>query len=606
MSAYRILLPLSKEDAAKELVTLAGHLLPEGEGQIDLMGVVAVPEGRSLSEAAVPAQETREILTALIRELPSLPLHMTPGVRVAHVPLNEVVSQWQDEPADLLLVPLHKSGMTALGAPLEEVLAHAPCDLILVRGVAHRYDRVLVPIRGGPHLALTLRLARALHRVTGQRVTLLTVTDTGEAPAALAQLQAQSPSQFQTLCERGDASAAIRRISADYHAVVLGSTLYEHRKRAALGKVPGDILTQTPLPVFLVRCFHPAGHDIPRLVNGGALPVKTSSLSDRVDRWFATNTFHWSEFERAENLLQSKREQTQTISLVLPTLNEEATIGAVIATIQKALMADCPLLDEIIVMDSDSTDRTREVAASLGVPVYVHQQVLTEAVGSYTGKGEALWKSLYVARGDIIAWIDTDIANVHPRFVLGILGPLLCWDRIQYVKGFYRRPLRTGGKTQLGGGGRVTELVARPFINLLFPELSGIVQPLSGEYAGRRRALESLPFFTGYGVESGLLVDLLEQFGLHAIAQCDLEVRTQDSQSLTNLSKMAFAIQQVFLSRLERRFKARLLEAEGGLRTMKTIRQEPGHLSLEEVEITEHERPPMATLAAYQARFPRL
>jgi glycosyltransferase involved in cell wall biosynthesis len=264
-------------------------------------------------------------------------------------------------------------------------------------------------------------------------------------------------------------------------------------------------------------------------------------------------------------------------------------------------MSDCPLLDEMIVMDSASTDRTREIAASLGVPVYAHQGVLAEEQGSYTGKGEALWKSLYVAQGDIIAWIDTDVVNVHPRFVIGLLGPLLCWDRIQYVKGFYRRPLRTGDRTQLSGGGRVTELVARPLMNLFFPELSGLVQPLSGEYAGRRSALEQAPFFTGYGVEAGLLLDLLDKFGLHAIAQCDLEMRTQDSQTLTDLSRMAFAIQQVFMSRLGRRCATSLLG--DGPHTMKVIHQEPGRLSLEEAEIVEHERPPMCSVAAYQAKF---
>ena len=154
----------------------------------------------------------------------------------------------------------------------------------------------------------------------------------------------------------------------------------------------------------------------------------------------------------------------------------------------------------------------------------------------------------------------------------------------------------------MGGGGRVTELVAHPFINLFFPDLSGIVQPLSGEYAGRRRALEQLPFFTGYGVEIGLLVDLLEKLGIEAIAQCDLEMRTHRNQPLANLSKMAFAILQVFISRLEERNKVRLLEDM--YRTMKIISHEPGRLHLQEERIAEHERPPMATVPAYRTRFP--
>jgi glucosyl-3-phosphoglycerate synthase len=150
---------------------------------------------------------------------------------------------------------------------------------------------------------------------------------------------------------------------------------------------------------------------------------------------------------------------------------------------------------------------------------------LAEKVGTYRGKGEALWKSLHVTKGDIVAWIDTDITNIHPRFVYGLLGPLLRRPDVQYVKGFYQRPIKVNGQLQASGGGRVTELVARPLLNLFYPELSGVVQPLSGEYAGRREALMSVPFFTGYGVETGLLIDLHDRYGLAGIAQVDLEER---------------------------------------------------------------------------------
>jgi len=233
--------------------------------------------------------------------------------------------------------------------------------------------------------------------------------------------------------------------------------------------------------------------------------------------------------------------------------------------------------------------------------VYIHQEILAEEAGCGDGKGEALWKSLYVTRGDILAWVDTDIVNIHPRFVLGIVGPLLRWERIQYVKGYYRRPLREGERVRAGGGGRVTELVARPFINLFFPDLSGIIQPLSGEYAGRRSLLEKLPFFSGYGVETGLLLDILARTGLNSIAQTDLEVRVHHNQPLANLGRMSFAILQVFMSRLGQRCGVDL--AGEMHRTMKIVCQEPGRLLLTETEITERERPPIVTLPAYQERF---
>ena len=142
-----------------------------------------------------------------------------------------------------------------------------------------------------------------------------------------------------------------------------------------------------------------------------------------------------------------------------------------------------PLLDEIVLINSNSEDRPEKSLQSLGIPVYIHQSVLPK-YGSRRGKGEALWKSLYCTRGDIVIWLDTDIVNIHPRFAYGLIGPLLLRPDIQFVKGFYRRPLKVGDKIQAGGGGRVTELTARPLLNLFYPELSGVIQPLSGEYGG--------------------------------------------------------------------------------------------------------------------------
>ncbi|MER3543482.1 MAG: glucosyl-3-phosphoglycerate synthase [Chloroflexota bacterium] len=352
--------------------------------------------------------------------------------------------------------------------------------------------------------------------------------------------------------------------------------------------------------ILLVRAHRLASLTLP-----GALaqvtPVPAPDISEVVDRWFATNTFHSEEFADLEQLVRWKRERGHTISLALPALNEAEMVGHVISTLKQALMDEVPLLDEIVLIDSNSTDATREIAASLGIPVYIHQHILADEVGSFPGKGEGLWKSLYVMRGDIIAWVDTDIVNIHPRFVYGILGPLLRWDTIQYVKGFYRRPIRIDGVLRAGGGGRVTELVARPLLNLFFPELSGIIQPLSGEYAGRRAALEQLPFFSGYGVETGLLIDMLDRFGLKAIAQVDLQERIHHNQPLVNLSRMAFAILQVFIARLEARNKVKLLEEFN--RSMKLIRYEPGRFFLEVERISDVERPPMITVPAYRRKW---
>lgn len=603
MSKYHILLPLRKEDAHADLVTLASHLLPAEGGQIDLMGVVIVPEGHSLSEAALSAQEMREALATCAKNLSHLPLHVKPRMRVSHMPWLDVLSELQDDPADLLLLTWDRNCTTVLGTSVEEILNHAPCDLILTRGVIHRYDRVLLAIRGGPHLELMLRLAQALYHISGEKIDAVAVKSKNEPLPALKWLKDRMPCISRIVSLSGNPLKVIQRLATDYHALVVGTTLPESTTTSTLGKVPTELLAQTELPIFLVRSFYPGGKEIPEALPSVETLRSPSTLSDQVSRWFATNTFHWSEFRDVEQLIRAKEKQGVTISLVLPSLNEEATVGKVITTIKSALMDEHPLLDEIILMDSGSTDRTREIATALGIPVFIHQEVLAEEVGSYHGKGEALWKSLYITRGDIVAWIDTDIVNIHPRFVIGILGPLLNWHRIQYVKGFYQRPLRVGSKVEVGGGGRVTELLARPLINLFFPELSGVVQPLSGEYAGRRRTLERLPFFVGYGVEAGLLVDLLQQHGLQTIAQSNLEMRTHSHKELVDLSKMAFAILQVFMARLEARAQTRLLDDL--TRTMKVIRSEPGRFCLEEEEITEYERPPMIAIPAYRAKFYR-
>jgi glucosyl-3-phosphoglycerate synthase len=319
-----------------------------------------------------------------------------------------------------------------------------------------------------------------------------------------------------------------------------------------------------------------------------------------VDKWFVQNTFSSSEFADLRRLVEAKERQGVRISVGLPTLNEEATIRRVIRAIRSRLMERYPLVDELVVIDSRSEDRTPEIAAEEGVPVFLHDEILPEC-GTFRGKGEGLWKSLHVLSGDIVAWIDTDVSSAHPKFVYGIVGPLLIRPDIQFVKAFYQRPLKMGSDLQATGGGRVTELAARPILNLFFPELSGIVQPLSGEQAGRRALLEQLPFFSGYGVETGLLVDTLQRVGLGAIAQVDMKQRIHRNQSLYALSMMSFEILQVALRRVGEAHGTRLLEEANF--TMKLITAAGGgKLHLEMRDIIDIERPPIISIPAYQQR----
>jgi glycosyltransferase involved in cell wall biosynthesis len=317
-----------------------------------------------------------------------------------------------------------------------------------------------------------------------------------------------------------------------------------------------------------------------------------------VDRWFTGNTFDAREFSDREALLALKRAQGVTISLGLPALNEEATIGREIEILRRTLMEEVPLLDEIVVIDSGSEDSTTALARRLGIPTYHHAEILPEH-GTHAGKGEALWKSLHVLRGDLIAWVDTDIRNIDAKFVYGLLGPLLREPRLAYVKGYYRRPIQVGDRRDECGGGRVTELTARPLLNLFFPELSGVIQPLAGEYAGRREVLERLPFFTGYGVEIGLLIDVLARFGVGRIGQVNLDSRVHRNRELRSLSVMAFAIVQVVMTRVGEAARAPIVDQMN--RAMKLISLE-GDLTLEVHEVREHERPPIITIPAYRER----
>ena len=267
------------------------------------------------------------------------------------------------------------------------------------------------------------------------------------------------------------------------------------------------------------------------------------------DRWLKTNTFHYNEFRDLARLVEAKRQKEVKISLCLPTLNEERTIAKEILILKSELMSRYPLIDEIVVVDSGSTDKTREIASAYGADVYEASDVLPH-LEPHTGKGENLWKALYITSGDIIIYLDADIKNIHHRFAYGLLGPLLLFDGIKYVKAFYDRPIAIGkNKIRPTGGGRVTELVVRPLFSIFFPELTQILQPLSGEYAGYREVFEKIPFPIGYGVETSMILDIYHEWGLDVMAQVDLDRRIHRNQDTKALGKMAFVILKTFINR---------------------------------------------------------
>jgi len=267
-------------------------------------------------------------------------------------------------------------------------------------------------------------------------------------------------------------------------------------------------------------------------------------MSIRARAWHSSRSFHHSSFPPDRIAAQ----RSATVSLCLPARNEERTIGSILQELTPLL--EQGVIDQIAVVDG-STDATREIAQSFGVEVHDQEQLMPE-FGPVLGKGDAMWRALEVLTGDVICFLDADSEHFGPHFACGMLGPLLLRSDISMVKGFYRRPFRVNGTTLPEGGGRVTELTARPLLNLFYPDLAAVRQPLAGEVAARRDLLERLPFATGYGVEVALLIDAYRAVGLDGLAQVDLDVRQNDHQPLRDLGPMAFAVLQAVAARLER------------------------------------------------------
>jgi glucosyl-3-phosphoglycerate synthase len=305
-------------------------------------------------------------------------------------------------------------------------------------------------------------------------------------------------------------------------------------------------------------------------------------MSIRARSWYRSNTFTHSRFPAA----RLAAERTASVSICLPARNEARTIGAILQ--QLTPLAELGVLDQIVVIDH-SSDGTPEIARSLGAEVHDQEELMPE-LGPVLGKGDAMWRALRVLKGDVVCFLDADSERFGAHFARGLLGPLLCERGISFVKGFYRRPFRVGDVTLPEGGGRVTELTARPLLNMFYPDLAAVEQPLAGEVAARRELLERLPFVSGYGVDVALLLDAHQAVGLDAVAQVDLDVRQNAHQPLRDLGPMAYAVLQAVASRLER---------DGRLRApLPATFLAPGEAGPRAFSSYPVERPPFADLRA--------
>ncbi|MFN8623264.1 MAG: glucosyl-3-phosphoglycerate synthase [Chloroflexota bacterium] len=624
----RILIPLANPRTAADLVRVGAALLAHG-GTLTAMSIVEVADGQPLSEGATRARQARRLLQRVLEFAPP-GIDLRTVVRIGRRASEGVLELAAEEESDLIIfgwggrTTAGKRGPnaeTVFSPTIDEVVRDAPCDIAVIkqRGIGE-VRRILAPVRGGPHAELALGIADVLGRAFEADVEVLHVVAPdvdkvvrAQAERALATFVHQhgGPGLKPLLVEGTNVATAILREAGSADLVVMGATappLHGHQAPDSplFGVLPEHVAQHAHTSVIVVKTrtaptradWEARAGRSETLEAAERAAEANRSAAARVDRWFGEHSFHHAEFQDVRRLAELKEAQGLTISAVLPTLNEAATIGDIVRQARTELMERVPLIDELLVIDSASDDDTVRIAESEGARVIQHASVLPR-YGSYRGKGEALWKSLHETTGDLVAWSDTDIREWHPRFLYGTLGPLLTEPRVGYVKAYYQRPIVQGGVMTEGGGGRVTELVARPLINLFFPELSGMIQPLSGEYAGRREHLEQIAFFTGYAVEIGHLIDLADRIGLNGLGQVDLDIRFHRNQELEGLSKMSFVILQAVMKRLEEKRKVRLFAELGS--TMKLPRSADA-LGLEVIDLADAERPPMIRIPEYRAK----
>jgi glucosyl-3-phosphoglycerate synthase len=299
--------------------------------------------------------------------------------------------------------------------------------------------------------------------------------------------------------------------------------------------------------------------------------------------WLRERSFHHSEFP-PERLVA---ERIATVSVCLPAREEAGTIKGIVETLVE--LRERGVLDQVVVVDAESADGTAALAAGAGAEVH-QQSMLMPEFGPVLGKGDAMWRSLSILTGDVVCFLDADSGEFGPHFACGLIGPLVCVPEVQFAKGSFRRPFKVGDVEVPDGGGRVTELTARPLLNLFYPELAGFRQPLAGEFAARRELLERLPFATGYAVEIAMLIDACREVGPWALAQVDIEVRQNRHQPLTQLGPMAYAVLRATVERLEREGRLGHVEAADFLLPV------DGSLTPRRIDIVE--RPPMASVRA--------
>lgn len=570
--ASRILLPLSSTDGRRPFLTFGRQAFSEFTEMVILGIVVASGDA---GQDADRARNLRRRLRQLVRDSELSAARIV--VRTAPSFAQGVRAAVVDEQPDLVALPW--PGTEERHDGIDELSIRPPCDTAFIRPVPPlSSSRILLAARGGPQAELALQLALKLSRGSGGELTVMHI----DRPSSNAEARQRELRLFRSLiarCRR-ETKVAQRTISTDdvhdallseaerHDVLVLGAGL-SRGDESPLGDLPATVAGESNCSAVVVKTGTPID---PAFFSGPATPIDVV-----VDRWFADNTFHCREFADLDALFAAKQRSGLSVSVgVMVRSNPQAARG-IVETIGAELVQRHPLVDQLLAFDLEGN-----------VVALPFEDVVVRDGNPSGGNGLAMWNSLRHLNGDIVAWLDGDIRNIHPRMVYGVVGPLLTQDRLQYVKGFYQRPLTTDDAAFSQGRAQLTELTARPLLNLFLPELSGVVEPLGREHAIRRDALARIRLFAGNGVEVGLLIDVLRSFGLRSIAQSDLESRIGEDLTITEITGQALSVVQVILKRLGANRSRALAK---GNESMKLILQQGERYRLQLVEAGEVELP---------------